>query len=339
MENVGVERLHAGSGVADVGAFEQASETGPEGEALILVSAEKVDFLADVAARGARGDPGDRFAARGPARRAREVRRRLFRAGALPGAGGVLNEMSQIYKARGEYETALNYLEQSLQICRELGDKGSEGTILNDISSIYYTKEDLDTALKIFEQSLRIYQEIGDKHGAGVILNNISQIYHAKGNYDTALGYLEESLRICQSNGDQSGMGAILNNISRIYQAWGDYNTALDYLNQSLQISRDTGDKREMISIYHNLAVVSLEQEEPQKYLEYALSGYSLALEIDDAVGIYNVGRILGRMLCKVGMKREGIPILQKCLSVGQAAHFPDVGEIKDLLHEYQNLQ
>lgn len=255
------------------------------------------------------------------------------------GAGAVLNQIGEIYKARGEYDTALKLLEQSLQICREIGDKGNEGTILNDISSIYYTKEDLDTALIYFDQSLRIYQEIGDKRGAGVILNNISQIYHAKGNYDTALGYLEESLRICQSNGDQRGVGAVLNNISRIYQAWGDYNTALDYLTQSLQISRDIGDKRGMISIFHNLAVVSLEKEEPQKYLEYALSGYSLALEINDAVGIYNVGRILGRMLCKVGMKREGIPILQKCLSVGQAAHLPDVGEIKDLLNEFQNLQ
>src|SRR3954447_18910131 len=37
--------------------------------------------------------------------------------------GATLNNLSQIYKARGDYETALKYLEQSLQIQREIGDK------------------------------------------------------------------------------------------------------------------------------------------------------------------------------------------------------------------------
>jgi tetratricopeptide (TPR) repeat protein len=40
--------------------------------------------------------------------------------------GTTLNNISQIYKARGDYATALKYLEQSLAIRKEIGDRAGE---------------------------------------------------------------------------------------------------------------------------------------------------------------------------------------------------------------------
>ncbi|MCB9503718.1 MAG: tetratricopeptide repeat protein [Deferribacteres bacterium] len=73
---------------------------------------------------------------------------------------------------------------------------------------MYDAKGDYDTAY--LEQSLAIRQQIGDKSGEGTTLNNISQIYDAKGDYDTALSYLEQSLAIRQQIGDKSGEGTTL---------------------------------------------------------------------------------------------------------------------------------
>ena len=41
--------------------------------------------------------------------------------------GTTLNNLSSIYQARGDYDTALRYLEASLAIQREIGDKAGEG--------------------------------------------------------------------------------------------------------------------------------------------------------------------------------------------------------------------
>ncbi|MGE0087775.1 MAG: tetratricopeptide repeat protein [Desulfococcaceae bacterium] len=130
--------------------------------------------------------------------------------------GTILNNISQIYDARGDYDTALKYLEQSLGIRREIGDKSGEGTTLNNISQIYDARGDYDTAISFLEQSLAIFKEIGDKKNEGTTLNNISQIYDARGDYDTALKYLEQSLGIRREIGDKSGEGTTLNNISQI---------------------------------------------------------------------------------------------------------------------------
>ncbi len=111
-----------------------------------------------------------------------------------------MNNISQIYLAKGDYDTALRYLEQSLAIQQQIGDR-NEGTSLNNIGQIYFKKGDYDTAFALFgTKSLAITQQIGDRKGEGTTLNNISQIYDAKGDYDTALRYLEQSLAIGAAN-------------------------------------------------------------------------------------------------------------------------------------------
>ncbi|MCI5133309.1 MAG: tetratricopeptide repeat protein, partial [Candidatus Electrothrix sp. EH2] len=136
----------------------------------------------------------------------------------------------------GSYGTALNYLKQSLEMSREIGDKSGQGATLNNISQIYDARGNYETALNYLKQSLEIMQEIGDKSGQGTTLNNISQIYDAQGDYETALNYLKQSLEIRREIGDKSGQGTTLNNISQIFKVRGDYETALNYLKQSLEI-------------------------------------------------------------------------------------------------------
>lgn len=166
--------------------------------------------------------------------------------------GTTLNNISQIYKAKGDYETALDYLARSLKICQEIGDKAGEGATLNNIGNIYYASGDYDTALDYLSRSLRICQEIGDKAGEGTTLNNISGIYYAQGDYDTALDYISRSLRISQEIGNKSGEGTTLNNIGQIYDARGDYDTALDYISRLLRISQEIGNKEYPVSDLEN---------------------------------------------------------------------------------------
>jgi tetratricopeptide (TPR) repeat protein len=80
-----------------------------------------------------------------------------------------------------------------------------------------HARGDYDTALDFLKKSLAIQQEIGDKSGEGTTLNNISQIYDARGDYDTALDFLKKSLAIRQEIGDVAGLCATLFNIGHIH--------------------------------------------------------------------------------------------------------------------------
>ena len=71
-------------------------------------------------------------------------------------------------------------------------------------------------ALEFLEQSLAIRKEIGDKSGMGTTLNNISSIFQRRGDYDKALEFLEQSLAIRKEIGDKSGMIPTLHNMAMI---------------------------------------------------------------------------------------------------------------------------
>ncbi|MBA4391774.1 MAG: hypothetical protein C0399_12680, partial [Syntrophus sp. (in: bacteria)] len=132
---------------------------------------------------------------------------------ALPGTGDphkrirLFMDMAESQKMDGQLDSAIDSLQQVLNICREIGDKKGEGVTINNISQIYDARGDYDTALDYLKQSLAIFQEIGNKEGEGTTLNNISQIYRARGDYDTALDYLKQSLAIFQEIGNKEGEG------------------------------------------------------------------------------------------------------------------------------------
>ncbi|RXK87528.1 tetratricopeptide repeat protein, partial [Chlorobaculum sp. 24CR] len=128
-----------------------------------------------------------------------------------------LNNISQIYDARGDYETALEYLKRSLKIRQEIGEKSGEGTTLNNIANIYHARGDYDTALEYLKRSLSISQGIGNKSGESTALNNMSTLYHARGKYNDALWCLKRSLSILQEIGDKSGLCYTLFNMGHIH--------------------------------------------------------------------------------------------------------------------------
>ena len=106
---------------------------------------------------------------------------------------------------------------------------------------IYKTKGDYEKAIKYLEQSLKIRREIGDKDGEGRALNNIGKIYRAKTEYNIALEYLKQSLKIRQSIGDTYGLAENLNNIGAIFFKQNRAEEAIPLLMQAYQIFKETG--------------------------------------------------------------------------------------------------
>jgi tetratricopeptide (TPR) repeat protein len=223
-------------------------------------------------------------------------------------------------------------LEEAFYYFYQVLDKQKVNEIGEQLSKIYHSLSMFQNAYYYCRQTYGLLKEDTNID----VLNRLGQILYLYGKYDDALLYFKQALSGWQEISDKSGEGTNLNNISQIYDAKGDYDTALRYLEQSLRISQEIGDKSGMIPTLHNISSIQLfQKKDMEKYLEYEVSAYSLAQEINDAMGIYKVGKNFGSILCMIGKVKEGIPILQKCLSIGQAAGYPDVAKIAELLKEY----
>jgi hypothetical protein len=87
------------------------------------------------------------------------------------------------------------------------------------------------------------------------------------------------------------------------------------------------------------MAIIAYRKDDIEKFLEYETAAYNIAIEINDAMGIYHVGRDLGKVLCQRGQKEEGIEMLKRSLAIGKAAGFPNVGQVEEMLREVEKLR
>jgi len=86
-----------------------------------------------------------------------------------------------------EYDEALRQFTQALPLFQARKDRKNEGTTLNNISQIYKARGDLTTALTYLEKSLAIRQAIGDKSGMCATLFNIGHIHLANNDHEKAI--------------------------------------------------------------------------------------------------------------------------------------------------------
>ena len=106
--------------------------------------------------------------------------------------------MSNIYNYLGQYEQALAYQKQHLEIAEKTDDQ-------------------LCKASTWQEQSLVIAQKIKDRSTEAVSLNNLDRIYDTMGNYDQALKYYQDSLATAKEIGDIKQQGIGYGNQGSIY--------------------------------------------------------------------------------------------------------------------------
>ena len=154
-----------------------------------------------------------------------------------------LNHIGLVYHHRGQYEEALTYYQQALDICQVTGDRAGEGTSLNNIGGIYQLTGQYEKALTYYERALGIRQEIGDRRGEATTLHNIGLGYRSLGQCAEALTHYKKALDIRQEVGDWRGEGISLDAIGSVYSCLRRHEEALAYYKTALDIRQEIGDR------------------------------------------------------------------------------------------------
>lgn len=87
---------------------------------------------------------------------------------------------------QGELEAGLRFLERSLAIWRELGDRDQQAPELNSLGITHRWLGHLDTARSMLEGSAAIAREIGSDYRLAGALTNLGQAESEAGNLDRA---------------------------------------------------------------------------------------------------------------------------------------------------------
>jgi tetratricopeptide (TPR) repeat protein len=107
--------------------------------------------------------------------------------------------MGLIYTVQRDWETALNYLKQSLAIHEKNKDKKGQSLVYNNIGLMYHANEDLSSAELFLKKSLKLRKDEGDEAPLAAIYSNLAAVEHDKGKkgdkkaFNNALKYLKKA--------------------------------------------------------------------------------------------------------------------------------------------------
>ncbi len=93
----------------------------------------------------------------------------------------------------GNFDASLGYLKKALEFSIESGDKKFQSILLSSIGSIYFTLEQLNLALEYLNRTETINKEIDFKSGSSTCYRILSGIHRKMGNYETAWEYIRKS--------------------------------------------------------------------------------------------------------------------------------------------------
>lgn len=131
---------------------------------------------------------------------------------------------------------ARDWLERSLAIWRDLGDRPGVQACLANLGLAASRLDDWPAAHAYFSESLELARQLGDQRAIAILVDNLGVMAAYLGDHGAALGQLEEGLRIMRSLGDPSRVANSLANLGMLALYRGDVQDATERFTESLRI-------------------------------------------------------------------------------------------------------
>ncbi|MBD3883394.1 CHAT domain-containing protein [Phormidium tenue FACHB-886] len=190
--------VHLGDAYRTIGKYEQAVQVGQQA-LTVLRSSPQVP-------------------ASPPAAAAQNPLEALFAPALATGAqqaeAGALANLGIAYGFLKDYPQSIAFLQQSLELAKEIGDRQIESRALLNLGNTYLSAEQPQQAAEAFRQAIALAKEIGDRQGEAIALGNLGNSYRNLGEFEQAIDSHQQSLAIKRELGDRAGEAISLSNLA-----------------------------------------------------------------------------------------------------------------------------
>jgi len=200
------------------------------------------------------------------------------------GIASALIKLGNAATESGDYEAASAHLEEALAIWRELDDKHGIARALISLGWISLRTGEYPEANARLGEALSLSRELGDTRSMGFEHSGLGEVALRQGDYGRARRLLEESLDLRRQLGNKWGVGVSLGTLGWVAIRQGDWDRALAYLRESLEVRQEIGDRGGSAWCLERLAEVALEQGGPEKALRLLSAAAALRISIGSVI-------------------------------------------------------
>jgi tetratricopeptide (TPR) repeat protein len=142
--------------------------------------------------------------------------------------------LGQAYASWGMPETAMQNLEKSVTLCREIGNRKGEAEAIIEFGKIKEAAGDHSGAENDFKNALRIFTEINYRPGQADAIGSLGDPFYTQGDFQKSLDYYRQSERILLETQDPISLAETWIKVGSALVQLENFGPAGDYLMMAL---------------------------------------------------------------------------------------------------------
>lgn len=162
----------------------------------------------------------------------------------------ILKNIGIAYSEQGNYEKAKEFLLESIETFKQLGDEKLEGSSTNNLAMVCMHNKEYDKALQYAKRTLAIRKKYNDESGIANAYTVIGRIYQSQKHFNDAVVFFNKALAIREANNDLYNIAYLDIYLSDIYFHQKQYAKSIDYAQKSLKAFIENGVKRGIAHCY-----------------------------------------------------------------------------------------
>ena len=227
-----------------------------------------------------------------------------------------LSDYGAILYTKGDYDRAMDILQQCLQIRTRLKDEEGIASVRFKIGNVYFRQFALEKAMGHYMHALQYYEKTKNAQVVGTLETNIAAVYHALKNYPKALEYLRRSEKYLTQTNQESELANTIVGIGNVYFSSHDTVRAYEHFKRGAQLAEKTQNLPAMGTAYNNLGLIYTYRKQPQKAIEYITKSLALRQKVNQPAEVASSQLTLAINHNTLGQFAKAKPLLLESLKV-----------------------
>lgn len=184
---------------------------------------------------------------------------------------------------RSNYERAMEYGYQSLDIWEKTDNTNGLAAAYNDLAGIFQIQKHYDASNEMLQKSIALIQLQTEPNERELAygLSMLGQNYMYQHQFDTALIYNQKAIYIYTQGNDRVSLAVEYNNRGNMLKLAGQYDEALEAYKYSLKLATESKFETIRSALFANIGHVKLLQGNYSKALPYTLNAVQMMEEAD----------------------------------------------------------
>jgi tetratricopeptide (TPR) repeat protein len=164
--------------------------------------------------------------------------------------------LGKLYRFRGEFVTALEWLAGAKEACAKLEDTAGLAQVLIETGIALHHKGEYAQVREVLNAGLALAREAGDTRSVALALLVLGKgVTDIQVDYAAARALYEESLSLYREMDDKAGISDLLNELGNMALYQGNYAAARALHEESLSLRREMGNKQGIANSFLNLGM------------------------------------------------------------------------------------